>query len=123
MGVNYDPSHFIRMGTDPLRFLREFAGRIAHVHAKDTELFPEGLYEYGNLQPATRAKPHGFGEWCWRYAIPGHGVMSWIEAFRILAASGYRGAVSVELEDENFNGTEAGEKLGLGLGCRYLQGC
>jgi len=74
-------------------------------------------------QPATFAKNHRYGGLCWRYAIPGHGVMSWIEAFRILAAGGYRGAVSIELEDENFNGTEAGEKLGLTLGCRYLEGC
>jgi sugar phosphate isomerase/epimerase len=123
MGITYDPSHLIRMGIDPLRFLREFAGRVVHVHGKDTELFPEGLYEYGNLLPPTFVKGHGYGQVCWRYTVPGHGVMDWIEAFRILESNGYRGAVSVELEDENFNGTEAGEKLGLALGCRYLQGC
>jgi sugar phosphate isomerase/epimerase len=123
LGINYDPSHLIRMGIDPLRFLREFAGRVFHVHAKDTELFPEALYEFGNLQPPTLAKRHGYGDMAWRYTIPGHGVMPWIEAFHILSANGYRGAISVELEDENFNGTEAGEKQGLSLACNYLQGC
>ena len=49
MGVNYDPSHLLRMGIDPLRFLREFASRVHHVHGKDTELIDEGLYLYGKF--------------------------------------------------------------------------
>ena len=36
LGVNYDPSHLLRMGIDPLRFLSEFIGRVYHVHAKDS---------------------------------------------------------------------------------------
>jgi sugar phosphate isomerase/epimerase len=123
MGVNYDPSHLIRTGIDPLRFLGEFAERACHIHGKDTELLSERLYEYGNLQPAAFAEPFGFGEQCWRYTIPGHGQMRWSEGFRILEKAGYRGCVSVELEDANFNGTEAGEKLGLNLGRRFLEGC
>jgi hypothetical protein len=31
--------------------------------------------------------------------------------------------VSIELEDMNFNGSEDGEKEGLLLGRRYLEGC
>ncbi len=110
MGVNYDPSHLIRMGIDPLRFLREFAGRVYHVHGKDTELNAEGLYEFGHQQPATFAKPPRFGGPHFRYTLPGHGVMSWTEGFRILKENGYAGCVCVELEDANFNGTPEGER-------------
>jgi sugar phosphate isomerase/epimerase len=123
MGVNYDPSHLLRMGIDPLRFLREFADRVYHVHGKDTELLEEGLYQYGNTQEATFGKAHGFGGLSWRYAIPGHGAVRWVEIFRILVDAGYRGVVSVELEDENFNGTMAGEKAGLIHARNFLQGC
>ena len=35
-GLNYDPSHLIRLGIDPIRFLREFVGHVYHVHGKDS---------------------------------------------------------------------------------------
>jgi sugar phosphate isomerase/epimerase len=123
MGVNYDPSHLLRMGIDPLRFLREFAGRVHHVHGKDTELIEEGLYRYGNSQEPTLGKSHGFGAMHWRYTIPGHGVARWTEIFRILAEAGYRGAVSIELEDENFCGTTEGEKAAILHARDFLQSC
>ncbi len=123
MGVNYDPSHLLRMGIDPLRFLREFADRVHHVHGKDTELIEEGLYRYGNTQEPTFGKSHGFGGMNWRYAIPGHGAVRWVEIFRILVDAGYKGAVSIELEDENFCGTAEGEKAGILHARDFLQGC
>ena len=65
----------------------------------------------------------GFGGSHWRYTIPGHGIMRWVEGFGMLAGRGYDGFVSVELEDANFNGSEDGEKQGLLLSRRYLEGC
>ncbi|HLK16791.1 MAG TPA: sugar phosphate isomerase/epimerase, partial [Fimbriimonadaceae bacterium] len=53
IGINYDPSHLVRMGIDPIRFVDEFADRVYHVHGKDTEIISEGLYEFGTEQPAT----------------------------------------------------------------------
>ncbi len=123
MGINYDPSHLIRMGVDPLRFLREFKDHVFHVHGKDTELFPENSYNYGTEQPPTFGKPYSFGNMHWRYTIPGHGVTSWTTVFEILRDNGYQGAVSVELEDQNFNGTEAGEKAGILYGAQFLASC
>lgn len=123
MGINFDPSHLLRMGIDPVRFLREFADRVYHVHGKDAEIIAEGAYEYGHEQPATFAKAHGFGSHAWRYTIPGHGQTRWTETFRILKDHGYKGAVSIELEDENFNGSEDGEKRGILAGASYLADC
>lgn len=123
LGVNYDPSHLIRMGVDPIRFAREFADRIFHVHAKDTEVDHELIYQHGTEQPSVFYKPAMFGGPFWRYTIPGHGEMRWIEAFRILQEANYQGCVSIELEDTRFNGSEATEKQGLILGLNYLEGC
>lgn len=120
-GLNYDPSHLIRLRIDHIRFLHEFVGQVQHVHAKDTELDDDALYEFGT-QSATFAKPHGFGEWTWRYTIPGHGVTRWSEVFHILEKHHYRGIVSVELEDENFNGTDDGEKAALQHSLAFLRG-
>jgi sugar phosphate isomerase/epimerase len=120
-GLNYDPSHLIRLQVDHVRFLREFAQHVKHVHAKDTDIDAEAMYEYGT-QPAAFAKPHGFGEWTWRYSLPGHGQARWGEIIGILKESGYGGLVSIELEDEHFNGTEEGEKQGLLRSLQYLCG-
>jgi sugar phosphate isomerase/epimerase len=113
MAVNYDPSHLVRMGIDPIRFLSEFAPRVRHVHAKDTMIVAEDMYQYGNLQPATLAKPYVYGGYAWRYTLPGHGVTPWINVMRILEANQYRGVISIELEDANFFGTEPLEKHGF----------
>lgn len=122
MGVNYDPSHLMRMGIDHLRFLREFVGRVYHVHGKDTELLSENLYEYGHEQPPTFGKPIGFGNMAWRYTIPGQGLVRWVEVMKTLQANNYGGMVSIELEDANFNGTDDGEKNGILAGATFLAG-
>jgi sugar phosphate isomerase/epimerase len=112
-GINFDPSHLVRMGIDPVRFVREFATRIHHVHAKDTAIDREGLYEHGTLQPPTFAKEYGFGGAFWRYCIPGHGEVPWTTCLSILKDAGYQGMVSIELEDERYNHSDAGEQEGL----------
>ncbi len=123
MGINYDPSHLLRMSIDPLRFLEEFVDRVFHVHGKDTAFLKENLYEYGSEQPPTFAKRIPYGAMHWRYTIPGHGVMRWDKAFQILEANGYTGCVSIELEDANFNGATDSEKFGIVQGARFLTGC
>ena len=123
MGVNYDPSHLMRMQIEPLRFLHEFADRVYHVHGKDAELLHENLYDYGSEQPPTFAQPRDFAAMHWRYTIPGHGAMRWTEAFRVLKAHEYTGAVSIELEDADFWGTAEAEQLGIIDGAQHLAAC
>jgi sugar phosphate isomerase/epimerase len=107
LGINFDPSHPVRMGIDPLRMLREFAPRVFHVHAKDTLVLDDALYEHGHMQQATFAKPHKYGAFCWRYALVGKASLPWREMLGELKASGYAGRVSIELEDEDVEGEEA----------------
>ncbi len=123
IGINYDPSHLLRMGIDPIRFLTEFADRVYHVHGKDTEILVENIYEYGTEQPPAFGTPRGFGSMTWRYTIPGHGVFRWNRAFEILVSRGYHGLVSIELEDADFNGSTDGEQSGLLAAAQYLAAC
>lgn len=122
-GVNYDPSHLIRMGIDPIRFLQEFAARIFHVHAKDTEILAEGLYEFGSELPPTFETPPRHSGNHWRYTLPGHGQMRWQHAFSILEERGYKGSISIEMEDTRFKGSEETEKEGLLHAAQFLSGC
>lgn len=119
--LNYDPSHLIRIGVDPLRFLSEFGAHVRHAHGKDTALDANRLYETGNLGaslpadvPGSAAKGAlGFGEGWWRYCIPGDGEADWGQIAAILAENGFDGTVSVELEDGRYNGSAEGEQKGL----------
>jgi sugar phosphate isomerase/epimerase len=123
LGINYDPSHLIRMGIDPIRFLREFKDRVFHVHGKDARVYPERQYRAGWEFPADHTPGFGFGGVVWRYTLPGHGTCDWVCVFEILKAAGYAGCVSIELEDQNFNGSEQGEKDGLRFSRDFLRGC
>lgn len=122
IGVNYDPSHLIRLGVDHIRFLKEFVPYVYHVHAKDTEIDTEAIYEYGLYQGSAFTDQPSFGESTWRYTIPGHGVARWSEIFRLLEENGYQGVVSVELEDANFWGTPQAEKDGYLQSLSFLRG-
>ncbi|MDE2636436.1 MAG: sugar phosphate isomerase/epimerase [Chloroflexota bacterium] len=122
MGVNYDPSHLLRMGIDPHRFLKEFVGHVFHVHGKDCMIIDENLYQYGNLQDATFANSFKYGGMNWRYTIPGHGLSDWKIILSILKDSGYSGCVSIELEDHYYDDTEHNQKLGVLQGVKFLAG-
>ena len=123
IGINYDPSHLLRMGIDPIRFLNEFVGRVGHVHGKDTLILADDLYEYGTEQPATFKENPFCGASAWRYTIPGHGGTPWTEVCRVLVAAGYAGAISIELEDADYHGSDALEQQGILDGGLFLAGC
>ena len=122
-GINYDPSHLLRMGIDPVRFVEEFADHVYHVHGKDTEVFAENVYEFGTEISGTLVNGMPFGSMSWRYTIPGHGQVRWVKIFEVLKSRGYNGLVSIELEDGNFNVSEQGEKDGFIFGGHFLSGC
>jgi sugar phosphate isomerase/epimerase len=121
LGINFDPSHLIRMGIDPVRFLNEFVGHVGHVHGKDTEILPEKVYEFGWYQFSAFEKHPHCGENVWRYTIPGHGQARWVKLFQILEKAGWKGIVSVELEDASFTGSAEAEKEGLACALAFLR--
>src|SRR5262245_26199237 len=53
--LNYDPSHLVWIGIDPVAAVRPYVDRIPHAQAKDIELFPEKRNHYGHFgKAATR---------------------------------------------------------------------
>lgn len=121
-GLNYDPSHLVRLGIDYLRAMDEFGERIVYCHGKDTELLKEELYEFGNLPPAFG--PHyGFSEGSWRYAIPGEGEIRWDKIAARLERFGYDGPVSIELEDSRYWGSIESERRGIKKAAAHLEAC
>lgn len=121
LGINFDPSHLVRMYIDPVRFLDEFLPSVGHVHGKDTEILPEKIYEFGVYQfSAFEPHPH-CGENVWRYTIPGHGQVRWVRLFQMLANANWKGIVSVELEDASFTGSPEAEQKGLNCALAFLK--
>ncbi len=95
LGLNLDPSHLVWQFIDMERAVREFSGRIYHVHAKDLEIDRDGLYDHGVMSL-------GMG---WQVPrLPGLGEVPWNRFIAALIAAGYDGTVSVEHEDRAFEG-------------------
>ncbi|CAM4181750.1 sugar phosphate isomerase/epimerase [Paenibacillus alkaliterrae] len=118
-GLNYDPSHLVRLGIDYIRALTEFGDRINHCHGKDTEILHDELYECGVI-PATFGEKYGFSEGSWRYTIPGHGEVEWGKVAVRLDRLGYKGAVSIELEDHRYWGSLEAERQGIVKAAEHL---
>jgi len=120
LGICFDPSHFVRIQIDYLRFLHEFGDRVFHVHLKDTEILPEKLYESGILGESY-GSTYGFGEGWWRYTIPGEGTVDWNRVIRRLEEAGYDGILSMELEDHHFYATPELQQEGLLRSKEYIE--
>src|SRR5258706_14274028 len=119
LGVNYDPSHLVRLGIDYLRVLDEFKARVYHCHGKGTALLPEAQYLYGHFPPTLR-RALSFSEGSRRYCVPGDGLVDWSQIAYTLAMAGYDGCVSIELEDARYWGTVEKEQAGLAKAHRHL---
>ncbi len=110
LGLNIDPSHLVWQHIDYARCVREFGQRIVHVHAKDTRIDADRLYERGIL---------GLG---WHTAkLPGLGDVDWGQFFSALTDTGYRGAVCIEVEDRAFEGSLNDRKRALRQSKRFLE--
>lgn len=129
VGLEYDPSHLVWQGIDPIRFLKHFQDRIYTVHGKDTEFLEENLFRYGvsgrMLGKADEKDLY------WRYRLPGMGVIDWRKLFLSLYEIGFDGTVFIENEDPVFlGGPEPTEdpvivtkrREGVRLAKRFLEG-
>ena len=103
-GFNFDPSHLIWQGVDPVEFIRAFPKRIYHVHMKDASVTLNGktgiLSSHLSFGDARRG---------WDFRSVGRGGVRFEEIIRALNAAGYPGdsPLSVEWEDSGMD-REAG---------------
>lgn len=115
--LNYDPSHLLGLGIDPVAALRPYLDRVAHVQAKDAEVFPDRRTRYGYPGPLLDRDEPGW----WRYRAPGLGEVDWRRLIDALHEGGYDGVVSVELEDPVWSATADDVRAGLQLAYRTLR--
>ena len=112
-GLEFDPSHLIRIGVDPYVALEAVKDRIAILHAKDTAIDAAVQQAIGY---------HGKG-W-WQYKLPGHGLLDWPRFLRQAKSYGFDGTLSIEHEDAAYGwpGKDlAARKEGERLGLSYLR--
>jgi len=100
IGVNFDPSHFVWQGIDPLAAVRVLgqAGAIFHAHAKDVYLDRANISVNGVLDTKNYAR---FAERSWSFRSVGYGQDEkfWRDFVSALRVAGYDGVLSIEHED------------------------
>ncbi|MDX8534472.1 sugar phosphate isomerase/epimerase [Mesorhizobium sp. VK25A] len=98
VGANYDPSHPMWMGADPIAAVRKLGSAIYYVHAKDTrvEPVPAGIDGVLDARP-----PNHYAERAWNYITLGygHGETWWRQFCTALKQAGYDDVLSIEHED------------------------
>ena len=113
-GLEFDPSHLIRLGIDPYSAFDGVKERVKILHGKDTSIDPTRLQAVGY---------HGRG-W-WRYRLPGSGLLDWPRFLQQASMSGFKGTIAIEHEDSDFGwpGRDLDmRKLGERKAHQFLQG-
>lgn len=100
IGCNFDPSHLLWQGIDPIEALTVLgrAGTIIHAHAKDVYLDVGNIRRNGVLD----AKPYDEildRSWTFRTIGYGHDLKLWHDIVSGLRAVGYDFVLSIEHED------------------------
>jgi len=103
-GFNFDPSHLIWQGVDPVRFIERFGSRIFHAHMKDAKVKQTGAESIlgGHLS-------FGDARRAWDFRSVGRGDVDFDGIIRALNRVGYTGPLSVEWEDPGMD-REAGAR-------------
>jgi len=107
IGANFDPSHLIWQGMDPVACIRELGkeNAIFHFHAKDTKIDPancalNGVLDTGHYGDEIHRS------WIFRTVGYGHGEEYWKAIISELRLAGYDYAVSIEHEDSLMSSRE-----------------
>lgn len=108
--LGFDPSHLVWQFVDAYAALREYAGRVRHVHVKDTL-----------IDRARLAREGIDGDGWWRYTLPGWGELNWATIIAELQRVDYAGCLSIEHEDAVWDRSEGQILQSLLLSKRYLE--
>lgn len=111
LGINFDPSHLLWQGVDPVVFCRDFIDRVYHVHAKDVKLNFDG-------RNGVLGSHITFGDMRrgWNFVSLGHGDVDFDGICRALNQGGYRGPISIEWEDSGMD-----RVYGATEACAYIK--
>lgn len=98
IGANFDPSHLVWQGIDPVASIRALGDAIFHFHAKDTKIDKYNTAVNGVLD----VKPYGDEinrSWVFRSVGYGNDALYWKDIVSNLRMVGYDYAISIEHED------------------------
>ena len=98
IGANFDPSHLIWQGIDPVAAIRALKGAIYHVHAKDTKIDKYNTAINGVLDTKHYGKELE-RSWVFRTVGYGNGESYWRDLVSNLRLCGYDKVLSIEHED------------------------
>ena len=98
VGANFDPSHLMWMGADPIAAIEALGEAIFHVHAKDTRIDRRRVALRSRLETLEAAQAV---ERSWSYVTLGYGHDDafWREFCLALRRVGYDDVLSIEHED------------------------
>lgn len=99
VGFNYDPSHMVWQGVDPIEFIREFGDRIHCAHMKGVYV-ADGYTRAGRLG-GHLPMGHKYNGWNFTTAGTDRDAVPCEEVLVELTRAGYDGAVSIEWEDND----------------------
>ncbi len=98
IGANFDPSHLIWQGMDPVACIRKLGPAIFHFHAKDTKIDAINTSVNGVLDTKSYADEIN-RSWIFRSIGYGNDVSYWKDIISNLRMVGYDYAISIEHED------------------------
>lgn len=98
IGANFDPSHLIWQGVDPVAAIRALGPAIFHFHAKDTKIDSYNTAVNGVLDTKSY-KDEAHRSWIFRSVGYGHDYLYWKDMMSALRVAGYDYAISIEHED------------------------
>lgn len=105
LGLEYDPSHLICQMIDPVAVISKYGPRFFHAHAKDAEIEPTALQQYGVLDRRTT-----------RHRMSGLGQADWPAIISELKKVGYTGNLDIEgRHDPEYHGDKEEEGLRLAV--------
>jgi sugar phosphate isomerase/epimerase len=109
VGANFDPSHMMWMGGDPLAAIRRLGSAIYHVHAKDTRIDQDNSALTTRLETKSSSL---VSERAWNYVTLGygHGESWWRDFVLLLRQVGYNDVLSIEHEDVGMSPLEGVKK-------------
>lgn len=98
IGANFDPSHLIWQGIQPVAAIRALKGAIYHFHAKDTKIDKINTEKFGVLDTKHYSDEEN-RSWIFRSVGYGNGLDYWRDIISALRLAGYDKVMSIEHED------------------------
>ncbi len=112
LGLEWEPCHQMVSLIDPIAQLRQWVGRVYHVHGKDATIALDVLEREG----LRGGKP-----WVW-HRTPGFGDTNWTDIITILRQGGFKGSIDIEGWHDPIYRDEL-EMTGQVYALGYLQAC